>query len=90
MNHEGMKYSLPSHEIIADSIEIMSMAHAFDGLVLVTSCDKVTPGMLMAMFRLNIPSIIIAGGPMLLGNYKGKRANLISVLKELVRLKLKK
>jgi dihydroxy-acid dehydratase len=89
MNHEGMKYSLPSREIIADSIEIMSIAHAFDGLVLVTSCDKVTPGMLMAMFRLNIPSIIIAGGPMLLGSYKGKRANLISVFEGIGKVKAK-
>jgi dihydroxy-acid dehydratase len=89
MNHEGMKYSLPSRELIADSIEIMSMAHAFDGLVLVTSCDKVTPGMLMAMFRLNIPSIIIAGGPMLLGSYKGKRANLISVFEGIGKVKAK-
>jgi len=89
MNHEGMKYSLPSREIIADSIEIMTMAHAFDGLVLVTSCDKVTPGMLMAMFRLDIPSIIIAGGPMLLGNYKGKRANLISVFEGIGKVKAK-
>jgi len=79
MNHEGMKYSLPSREIIADSIEIMAQAHAFDGLVLVTSCDKITPGMLMAAFRVNIPSIIIAGGPMLTGLYKGKKVNLISV-----------
>ncbi len=89
MNHEGMKYSLPSREIIADSIEIMTMAHAFDGLVLVTSCDKVTPGMLMAMFRLNIPSIIIAGGPMLVGNYRGKRANLISVFEGIGKVKAK-
>ena len=89
MNHEGMKYSLPSREIISDSIEIMSMAHAFDGLVLVTSCDKVTPGMLMAMFRINIPSIIIAGGPMLLGSYKGKRANLISVFEGIGKVKAK-
>lgn len=89
MNHEGMKYSLPSREIIADSIEIMSMAHAFDGLVLVTSCDKITPGMLMAMFRLDIPSIIIAGGPMLIGNYKGKRANLISVFEGIGKVKAK-
>ena len=89
MNHEGMKYSLPSREIISDSIEIMSMAHAFDGLVLVTSCDKVTPGMLMVMFRINIPSIIIAGGPMLLGSYKGKRANLISVFEGIGKVKAK-
>lgn len=89
MNHEGMRYSLPSREIIADSIEIMAMAHAFDGLVLVTSCDKVTPGMLMAMFRLDIPSIIVAGGPMLLGSYKGRRANLITVFEGIGKVKAK-
>lgn len=89
MNHEGMRYSLPSREIIADSIEIMAKAHAFDGLVLVTSCDKVTPGMLMAMFRLDIPSIIVAGGPMLLGKYKGRRANLISVFEGIGKVKAK-
>ncbi len=72
MGHEGMKYSLPSREIIADSIEIMAQAHRFDGLVLVGSCDKIVPGMLMAMARLDIPAILIAGGPMLPGKYKGK------------------
>ncbi len=87
MNHEGMKYSLPSREIIADSIEIMAQAHAFDGLVLVTSCDKITPGMLMAAFRVNIPSIIVAGGPMLTGLYKGKKVNLISVFEAIGKVK---
>ena len=87
MNHEGMKYSLPSREIIADSVEIMAQAHAFDGLVLVTSCDKITPGMLMAAFRVNIPSIIIAGGPMLTGLYKGKKVNLISVFEAIGKVK---
>lgn len=89
MNHEGMKYSLVSREIIADSIEIMAQAHAFDGLVLVTSCDKITPGMLMAAFRLDIPSIIIAGGPMLTGIYKGQRVNLISVFEGIGKVKAK-
>jgi dihydroxy-acid dehydratase len=87
MNHEGMKYSLPSRDLIADSIEVMAMAHAFDGLVLVTSCDKITPGMLIAAFRLNIPAIIIAGGPMLTGKYKGKEVNLISVFEAIGRVK---
>jgi dihydroxy-acid dehydratase len=87
MNHEGMKYSLPSRDLIADSIEIMAMAHAFDGLVLVTSCDKITPGMMMAAFRLNIPAIIIAGGPMLTGKYKGKEVNLISAFEAIGRVK---
>lgn len=89
MNHEGMKYSLVSREIIADSIEIMAQAHAFDGLVLVTSCDKITPGMLMAAFRLDIPSIIIAGGPMLTGIYKGQKVNLISVFEGIGKVKAK-
>lgn len=79
MNHEGMKYSLASRELIADSIEVMTKAHAFDGLVLITSCDKVVPGMLMAMARLNIPSIIVSGGPMLAGKINGKKIDLTTV-----------
>jgi len=67
MNHEGMKYSLPSREIIADSVEIFVQAHAFDGLVFIPNCDKVIPGMLMAALRLNLPGIFISGGPMLAG-----------------------
>ncbi|MBF0226500.1 MAG: dihydroxy-acid dehydratase [Desulfobacterales bacterium] len=67
MNHEGMKYSLGSREIIADSIEIMATAHAFDALVMVPNCDKIIPGMLMAAARLDIPTIFISGGPMLAG-----------------------
>ncbi|MCS7279520.1 MAG: dihydroxy-acid dehydratase [Thermodesulfobacteriaceae bacterium] len=78
MNHEGMKYSLPSRDLIADSVEIMAQAHAFDGLVLVTSCDKITPGMLMAAARLDIPAILIAGGPMLTGLYQEQKVHLIS------------
>jgi dihydroxy-acid dehydratase len=69
MNHEGMKYSLGSRELIADSVEVMAMAHAFDGLVLVPNCDKIVPGMLMAAARLNIPSVIVSGGPMLAGRH---------------------
>ena len=68
MNHEGMRFSLPSREIIADSIEIMAMAHPFDGLVLIPNCDKCVPGMLMAALRLNIPAIVVSGGPMLAGD----------------------
>lgn len=79
MGHEGMKYSLPSREIITDSIEIMVQAHRFDGIVLISNCDKVTPGMLMAAARLDIPSIVVTGGPMLPGFYKGKKIGLISV-----------
>ena len=73
MNHEGMFYSLPSREHIADSIEIMAMAHPFDGLVFIPNCDKIVPGMLMAALRLNIPSIFCSGGPMLPGCIDGKR-----------------
>ena len=69
MNHIGMKYSLPSRELIADSVEVVVMAHQFDALVFVTNCDKIIPGMLMAALRLNIPSIFISGGPMLAGDY---------------------
>ena len=72
MNHIGMKYSLATREIIADSIEAVSMAHLFDGLVLIASCDKIVPGMLMAALRLNIPAILISGGPMLSGQFKGE------------------
>ena len=67
MNHEGMKFSLTSREVIADSIEIMATAHPFDALVFIPNCDKSVPGMLMAMMRLNLPSIIMSGGPMLAG-----------------------
>ena len=79
MNHAGMNYSLVSREIIADSVEIMSIAHPFDGLVLVCSCDKIVPGMMMAALRLNIPAIMISGGPMLAGKVKGKEIDLITV-----------
>jgi len=67
MNHPGMKYSLPSRELIADSCEILAEAHAFDGLVFIPNCDKVVPGMLMAAVRLNLPCVFISGGPMLAG-----------------------
>ncbi len=63
MGHEGMRYSLASREIVADSCEIMAQAHRLDGMVFVTNCDKITPGMLMAMARLDIPSVLISGGP---------------------------
>ena len=79
MNHEGMKYSLASRELIADSIEVMVKAHALDGLVLIPNCDKVVPAMLMAAARLNIPAIIVSGGPMLTGRVKGKEVDLSSV-----------
>ena len=80
MNHEGMRFSLPSREFIADSIEIMARAHAFDALVFIPNCDKCVPGMLMAMMRLNIPSVLVSGGPMLPGNIgPHQRGDLITV-----------
>jgi len=87
MNHEGMKYSLPSRELIADSIEIMARAHPFDGLVLVTNCDKIVPGMLMATLRLNIPAIVISGGPMLAGRHNGEDIDLITVFEGVGKVK---
>jgi len=79
MNHVGMKYSLPSRELIADSIEIMAMAHPFDGMILLSSCDKIIPGMLIAAARLNIPSIFLSGGPMLPGKVHGQDTGLDKV-----------
>ncbi|QGU95369.1 dihydroxy-acid dehydratase [Clostridium bovifaecis] len=76
MNHEGMKFSLPSREHIADSVEIMATAHPVDGLVFIPNCDKIVPGMLMASLRLNIPSIFCSGGPMLPGKVRGKKVAL--------------
>lgn len=79
MNHAGMKYSLASRELIADSIEIMAQAHAFDGLVLIPNCDKIIPGMLMAAARLNIPTVVVSGGPMLTGKYRGREVSLSNI-----------
>jgi len=79
MNHSGMKYSLASRELIADSIEVMAQAHQFDGLVMVTACDKIVPGMLMAAARLDIPSIVVSGGPMMAGRYQGRDISLSNV-----------
>jgi dihydroxy-acid dehydratase len=79
MGHEGMRYSLPSRENIADSIELMAEAHRFDGMVMVGTCDKIVPGMLMAAARINIPSIMLTGGPMLPGYDEGKELSLIDV-----------
>ncbi len=87
MNHTGMKYSLASREIIADSVEIMAMAHPFDALVLIPNCDKVTPGMLMAMLRVNIPAIMVSGGPMLTGKFRGQDVHLVSVFEGVGRVK---
>ena len=79
MNHEGMKFSLPSRELIMDSIEVMVRAHALDALVLVTNCDKIIPGMAMAAFSLNIPTVMISGGPMLAGVSGGKDVDLSNI-----------
>jgi dihydroxy-acid dehydratase len=77
MGHIGMYYSLPSRELIADTVESMARAHGFDGLVLLTDCDKITPGMLMAAGRLDIPSIVVTAGPMLTGRHNGRRLDLV-------------
>jgi dihydroxy-acid dehydratase len=79
MNHPGMKYSLASRELIADSVEVVAQAHAFDALVLIPNCDKIIPGMLMAAARLNVPAIVISGGPMLAGNLDGQAVDLNDV-----------
>ncbi|NPV30370.1 MAG: dihydroxy-acid dehydratase [Firmicutes bacterium] len=79
MNHEGMCCSLASRELIADSIEVMAVAHALDALVLIPNCDKVVPGMLMAAVRLNLPAIVISGGPMLAGRFQGREVSLSTV-----------
>ena len=76
MGHIGMKYSLASRELIADSVETMTMAHQLDGLVLVPNCDKIVPGMVMAAVRLNIPAVVCSGGPMLAGRYDGQQVSL--------------
>ena len=87
MGHTGMKYSLASRELIADSCEAMVMAHPFDALVMIPNCDKIIPGMLMAAMRLNIPTIFISGGPMLAGKLKGKTIDLISVFEGVGKVK---
>jgi len=87
MGHAGMKYSLASRELIADSIEIMATAHPFDGLVLIPNCDKIVPGMLMAALRLNIPAIVVSGGPMMAGTHDGASVDLINVFEGVGRVK---
>ena len=82
MNHEGMKYSLGSRELIADSIEIMARGHALDGMVMIPNCDKIVPGMLIAAARLDLPTVVVSGGPMLAGRHPekpGEKVDLISV-----------
>ncbi|MDA8174482.1 MAG: dihydroxy-acid dehydratase [Nitrospiraceae bacterium] len=78
MGHSGMHYSLPSRELIADMVETISQAHKLDGLVLLTNCDKITPGMIMGALRVNIPTIIVTAGPMLSGRLRGKRLSLVN------------
>ena len=87
MGHEGMKYSLSSRELIADSIESMAMAYPFDGLVLIPNCDKIIPGMMMAAARLNIPTILISGGPMLAGQFQGREIDLATVFEAVGKIK---
>lgn len=86
MNHEGMKYSLVSREVICDSIEIMTKAHSLDALVLIPSCDKAVPGMLMAAARINIPTVVISGGPMLAGKFDNKNADITTVFEAVGRV----
>ncbi|MDD5288396.1 MAG: dihydroxy-acid dehydratase [Dehalococcoidales bacterium] len=94
MNHAGMKYSLPSRELIADSVEVVVEAHAFDALVFIPNCDKIIPGMLMAAVRLNLPAIFISGGPMMTGHInvdgKSKAIDLISVFEAVGKVTSKK
>lgn len=80
MGHDGMLYSLPSRDIIADSVEYMVQAHKADALVCISNCDKITPGMLMAAMRLNIPTVFVSGGPMEAGQYKGENVDLITAM----------
>jgi dihydroxy-acid dehydratase len=80
MGHEGMLYSLPSRELIADSVEYMCNAHGIDALLCISNCDKITPGMMMAAMRLNIPAIFVSGGPMEAGEIKGKKYDLIDAM----------
>jgi dihydroxy-acid dehydratase len=87
MGHMGMHYSLPSRELIADLVESVATAHAFDGLVLLTNCDKITPGMIMAAARLDIPTIVVTAGPMHSGNFRGQRVHLISAFEAVGKVK---
>ena len=87
MGHEGMHASLPSRELVADSVELMARAHGFDALVLVASCDKIVPGMLMAAARLNIPAVMLTGGPMAPGEYEGEVVDLITVFEAVAKVK---
>jgi len=89
MGHNGMKYSLPSRDLIADTVELMVEAHHFDGIVFISNCDKVTPGMLMAAARLDVPAIFVTGGPMRSGYFRDRKVGVISVFEALGQLKNK-
>jgi dihydroxy-acid dehydratase len=86
MGHQGMRYSLPSRELIADSVEVMVQAHRLDGVVLISNCDKVTPGMLMAAARLDVPAISVTGGPMASGTFKGEKVGVTNVFEGMGRV----
>ncbi|MCD6292942.1 MAG: dihydroxy-acid dehydratase, partial [Deltaproteobacteria bacterium] len=88
MGHEGMKYSLASRELIADSVESMARAYPFDGLVLLPNCDKIVPGMIMAGARLDLPTIVISGGPMRTGICNGQEIDLITVFEGMGKLRI--
>lgn len=90
MGHEGMRYSLPSRELIADSVEVMVQAHRLDGLVMISNCDKITPGMLMAAARVDIPAIMVTGGAMKSGMFKGKKVGVSNVFEGMGRVFAKK
>jgi len=87
MGHEGMHFSLPSRELIADSVESVARAHALDGLVLIPNCDKIVPGMMMAAARLDIPAIIVSGGPMMAGEHRGENIDLKTVFEAVAQVK---
>ena len=77
--HRGMRYSLPSRDLIADSIELVVEAHRFDAMVMLASCDKIVPGMLIAAARLDLPAVVVTGGPMLPGEWRGRELTLVDV-----------
>jgi len=87
MDHEGMFFSLPSRELIADAVELVSRGMPFDGLVMISNCDKITPAMMMAMGRLDIPSLLVSGGPMLAGCFKGEDVDVVSVFEAVGRFR---
>jgi dihydroxy-acid dehydratase len=88
MGHPGMRYSLPSRELIADSAEVMAVGHAFDGLVFIPNCDKVVPGMLMSAARVNIPSIFVSGGPMMAGRHRGEAVDVNTMFEAVGQVKV--